>query len=46
MSTGKRLDLPLEPERYELSSASAYVFDLDRREFFRVCGAGFFWFRF
>jgi isoquinoline 1-oxidoreductase len=40
MSTDKRLDLPLEPERYELSTASAYVFDLDRREFFKLFGAG------
>ncbi|MBZ5545875.1 MAG: molybdopterin-dependent oxidoreductase [Acidobacteriia bacterium] len=29
-----------EPERYELRSPPAYYFDLDRREFFRVVGAG------
>src|SRR6266571_863648 len=40
MSTSKRLDFSLEPERYELSAASAYVFDLDRREFFKFFGAG------
>jgi CO/xanthine dehydrogenase Mo-binding subunit len=30
----------LEPERYELTSASAYHFDLDRRDFFKLLGAG------
>jgi nicotinate dehydrogenase subunit B len=30
----------MEPERYELTSAAAYVFDLDRREFFKFFGAG------
>jgi CO/xanthine dehydrogenase Mo-binding subunit len=30
----------LEPERYELSQAAAYHFELDRREFFRVLGGG------
>jgi hypothetical protein len=29
-----------EPERYELISAPAYLFDLDRREFFKLFGAG------
>ena len=33
-------EIPLEPERYELTSAPAYVFDLDRREFFKVLGGG------
>jgi nicotinate dehydrogenase subunit B len=40
MSTTKRFDIPIEPERYELTSAPAYVFDLDRREFFKFFGAG------
>ena len=30
----------LEPERYELTPAAPYRFDLDRREFFRFLGAG------
>jgi len=30
----------LEPERYELSEAAPYRFDLDRREFFKFLGAG------
>jgi nicotinate dehydrogenase subunit B len=32
--------LPWEPERYELSAAAPYRFDLDRREFFKFLGAG------
>jgi len=32
--------VPIEPERYELSAANPYRFDLDRREFFRFLGAG------
>jgi isoquinoline 1-oxidoreductase len=30
----------IEPERYELTAAAPYRFDLDRREFFRFLGAG------
>lgn len=30
----------IEPERYELTSAAPYHFDLDRREFFKFLGAG------
>ncbi len=30
----------LEPERYELTAAPTYRFDLDRREFFKFLGAG------
>ena len=33
-------DNPMEPERYELRAAPAYLFDLDRREFFKFFGAG------
>ena len=33
-------DVQLEPERYELSAAAPYRFDLDRREFFKFLGAG------
>jgi len=32
--------IPREPERYELTAADPYHFDLDRREFFRLLGAG------
>jgi nicotinate dehydrogenase subunit B len=35
-----RLQATLEPERYELSAAAPYHFDLDRREFFKFLGAG------
>ena len=31
---------PWEPERYELSAAPRYHFDLDRRDFFKFLGAG------
>ncbi len=39
----KRAILPgleLEPERYELTAPAAYRFELERRDFFRVLGAG------
>src|SRR6266702_4698847 len=32
--------IPLEPERYELTAAAPYHFDLDRRDFFKFLGAG------
>ncbi len=32
--------VPIEPERYELTAAAPYRFDLDRREFFKFLGAG------
>jgi nicotinate dehydrogenase subunit B len=39
--TGKRdLQIPLEPERYELNAPPPYRFDVDRREFFKLLGAG------
>jgi isoquinoline 1-oxidoreductase len=40
MSTRTNLEIPVEPERYELTEASPYRFDLDRRDFFRFLGAG------
>ena len=40
MSTRTNLEIPVERERYELSEASPYRFDLDRRDFFRFLGAG------
>jgi len=40
MSAKANTTLQLEPERYELSSGPAYVFDLDRREFFKFLGSG------
>jgi nicotinate dehydrogenase subunit B len=32
--------ISIEPERYELTAAAPYRFDLDRREFFRFLGGG------
>ena len=40
MSTRTNLEIPVERERYELSEAPPYRFDLDRRDFFRFLGAG------
>ena len=34
------VEVPIEPERYELRAAAPYRFDLDRREFFKFLGAG------
>ena len=36
----RQAQVPLEPERYELTAAAPYRFDLDRREFFKFLGAG------
>jgi len=35
-------ELPYEPERYELQAASAFHFELDRRQFFKALGGGVF----
>lgn len=40
MSTKPGVEIPIEPERYELRAAAPYRFDLDRREFFKFLGAG------
>jgi nicotinate dehydrogenase subunit B len=40
MSDTPHAQVALEPERYELAAAAPYRFDLDRREFFKVLGAG------
>jgi isoquinoline 1-oxidoreductase len=40
MSTRTNLEIAVERERYELSEASPYRFDLGRRDFFRFLGAG------
>ena len=40
MSETTRVPAPWEPERYELASAPMYRFDLDRRDFFKLLGAG------
>jgi nicotinate dehydrogenase subunit B len=40
MSDTTYAKVPLEPERYELTAAAPYYFDLDRREFFKFLGAG------
>jgi CO/xanthine dehydrogenase Mo-binding subunit len=40
MSGKTHAHVPLEPERYEITAAAPYRFDLDRREFFKFLGAG------
>jgi isoquinoline 1-oxidoreductase len=40
MMSAERKDIVLEPERYEFSSGSIHHFDLARREFFKILGAG------
>jgi nicotinate dehydrogenase subunit B len=40
MSESSGTRMPPEPERYELAAIPPYHFDLDRREFFRLLGAG------
>ena len=40
MSAKTGVEIPIEPERYELRAAAPYRFDLDRREFFKFLGAG------
>ncbi|HYM75334.1 MAG TPA: molybdopterin cofactor-binding domain-containing protein [Candidatus Dormibacteraeota bacterium] len=40
MSAKVNIEVPLEPERYELRTAAPYRFDLDRRDFFKFMGAG------
>ena len=40
MSDRNGTQISLEPERYELTAAPSYRFDLDRREFFKFLGAG------
>jgi nicotinate dehydrogenase subunit B len=40
MSAKRHPQIPLEPERYELTAAPPYRFDLDRRDFFKFLGAG------
>jgi nicotinate dehydrogenase subunit B len=40
MSDKVHAPIALEPERYELSAAPIYRFDLDRRDFFKFLGAG------
>jgi nicotinate dehydrogenase subunit B len=40
MSEATRIQAPMEPERYELTSGPLYHFDLDRRDFFTFLGAG------
>jgi isoquinoline 1-oxidoreductase len=42
MNQKTHLQIPIEPERYELTAVPLYRFDLDRREFFRFLGAGVF----
>ncbi len=40
MSTHSRRWEPIEPERYELQERPAYLFAVNRREFFGIAGAG------
>jgi nicotinate dehydrogenase subunit B len=40
MSEKTLVQVPMEPERYELAAAATYHFDLGRREFFKFLGAG------
>lgn len=40
MSEKSPTNIAWEPERYELAAAAPYHFELDRREFFRLLGAG------
>src|SRR5690242_3180687 len=40
MNEHTTVPLAIEPERYELREARAYVFDLTRRDLFKFLGAG------
>ena len=40
MSGKPDFQIPLEPERYELTAPPVYRFEVDRREFFKFLGAG------
>jgi len=40
MSNDQSVQIPLEPERYELTAKPGYFFDVDRRAFFKFLGAG------
>ena len=40
MSDDLDSQIPLEPERYELTTTPMYRFEVDRREFFKFLGAG------
>src|SRR5436305_3125273 len=40
MSGKPDCQIPLEPERYELAAQAAYTFEVGRREFFKILGAG------
>ena len=36
----KHIPAQVEPERYEFAAPPSYIFELDRREFFKLLGAG------
>ena len=40
MTRNVHLEDVFEPERYELAAPAAYHFAADRREFFKILGAG------
>ena len=42
MTRKSQLPIPLDPERYELRAPASYVFESNRREFFKFLGAGVF----
>jgi isoquinoline 1-oxidoreductase len=42
MTPKPHVPFPIEPERYELTAPVSYVFQSDRREFFKFMGAGLF----
>jgi isoquinoline 1-oxidoreductase len=42
MTRKSQIPIPLEPERYELGAPASYVFESNRREFFKFLGTGVF----
>ena len=42
MTPKPKMPFTIEPERYELTAPASYVFQSDRREFFKFLGAGLF----
>ena len=42
MSRKSQIPIPFDPERYELRAPASYVFESNRREFFKFLGAGVF----
>ncbi len=40
LTSEERIEIPIEPERYELFASPLYRFKIDRREFFKLFGGG------